>query len=76
LKNEHANLLMRATSPLTDIDAEEERERLQSEIKFRDQELERVRRQLDEIRDQTTSSGTYGFGMDRPSSPAYDRYAF
>ena len=76
METEHANLLMRETSPLTDIDAEEERDRLKSELKTRDQELERARRELNEIRGQTVSSGTYGFDMDRPSSPAFHTYAF
>ena len=67
---------MRETSPLTDIDAEEERDRLKSELKTRDQELERVRRELNEVRGQTVSSGTHDFDMDRPSSPAFHTYAF
>ena len=57
---------MRATSPLTDIDGEEERECLRSELKARDEELERMRRQLDEMM----------ADMDRPSSPDYHRYTF
>jgi len=61
---------MRATSPLTDIDGEEERERLRSELKARDEELERMRRQVGEMTGQTLSD------MDRPSGPDYHRYTF
>ncbi|KAF8634238.1 hypothetical protein AX15_000999 [Amanita polypyramis BW_CC] len=71
LETEHANFLVRATSPLTDLDEEEERERLKSELKARDEELERIRRQLDEVRIQIAPSGTYRFDIDRASSPLY-----
>ena len=65
---------MRATSPLTDLDEEEEREHLKSELKARDEELERIRRQLNEVRIQTAPPGTYRFDIDRPSSPLHFGY--
>ncbi|KAK2464523.1 hypothetical protein APHAL10511_003502 [Amanita phalloides] len=68
LETEHTNLLMRATSPLTDLDGEEERERLRSDLQARDEELERIRRQIDGM---TASVGRHGSDIDQRSISVY-----
>ncbi|KAF8623193.1 hypothetical protein AX17_007516 [Amanita inopinata Kibby_2008] len=72
LQAEHEEALMRATSPLTDLDEQEERERLKTELKSRDDQIERMRHQLADIRIQTAPPpGTYGFHHEQVSSPAF-----
>ncbi|KAM6503743.1 hypothetical protein JOM56_000686 [Amanita muscaria] len=54
LEAENTDILMRPMSPLTDLDEGEERERLEAELVARDEEIRRVRQQLDELKSQTT----------------------
>ncbi|PFH48964.1 hypothetical protein AMATHDRAFT_148685 [Amanita thiersii Skay4041] len=59
LQEQHENILMRGTSPLTDTEDREEQERLKAELNKRDVEIERIRRELDAVQIQSAPVGTH-----------------